>query len=123
MFLGATGPLVAAFLVPDPLTRQQVVATHAAFMPWLPMLALMIALGFMGTLVGRALLDRMPEHRFAHTFKLAGLSLASVVRLPGRQAHRGRLREASCGCCSGRSANVIASPATAGSLGIDMTFR
>lgn len=91
MFLGATGPLVAAFLVPDPLTRQQVVATHAAFMtlqhglkvfafmPWLPMLALMIALGFMGTLVGRALLDRMPEHRFAHTFKLVLTALALKI--------------------------------------------
>jgi len=83
MFLGATGPLVAAFLVPDPLTRQQVVATHAAFMPWLPMLALMIALGFMGTLVGRALLDRMPEHRFALAFKLVLTALALKILLDG----------------------------------------
>ena len=102
MFLGATGPLVASFLVPDPLSRQQVVATHAAFMtlqhglkvlaftalgfafmPWLPMLALMIALGFLGTLTGRALLDRMPEHRFALAFKLVLTALALKILLDG----------------------------------------
>jgi uncharacterized membrane protein YfcA len=102
MFLGATGPLVASFLVPDPLTRQQVVATHAAFMtlqhglkvfaftalgfafaPWLPMLALMIALGFAGTMAGRTLLDRMPEHRFARAFKLVLTALALKILADG----------------------------------------
>jgi uncharacterized membrane protein YfcA len=99
MFVGATGFLVAAFLVPDPLTRREIVATQAALMtlqhalkvaafaamgfaplPWLPLLAAMIAAGFAGTLAGRALLDRMPEHRFADAFKimLAGMAIKLV---------------------------------------------
>lgn len=102
MFVGATGPLVAAFLVPDPLTRHQVVATHAAFMtlqhalkvgaftalgfgflPWLPMLALMIGLGFLGTMLGRRLLDRVPEKRFATGFKLMLTALALKIVADG----------------------------------------
>ena len=102
MFLGSTGPLVAAFLVPDPLTRKQIVATHAglmtiqhglkvgafaalgfALLPWLPMLALMIGLGFLGTIVGRALLERMPEHRFAGAFKLVLSALAIKIVADG----------------------------------------
>jgi uncharacterized membrane protein YfcA len=102
MFLGSTGPLVAAFLVPDPLTRKQIVATHAglmtiqhglkvgafaalgfALLPWLPMLALMIGLGFLGTIVGRALLERMPEHRFAGAFKLVLSALALKIVADG----------------------------------------
>lgn len=105
MFVGATGPLVAAFLVPDPLTRHQVVATHAAFMtlqhglkvgaftalgfaflPWLPMLALMIGLGFLGTIVGRRLLDRTPGPRFALGFKLVLSALALKIILDGWRA-------------------------------------
>ena len=105
MFLGSTGPLVAAFLVPDPLTRKQVVATHAALMtlqhglkvgafaalgfallPWLPMLALMIGLGFLGTMLGRVLLDRMPEHRFAGSFKLVLTALALKIIFDGYAA-------------------------------------
>lgn len=98
MFLGATGPLLAAFLVPDPLTRKQVVATHAtlmsmqqtlkvaafaalgfALLPWLPLLAAMIAVGFLGTMLGRALLDRMPERGFALIFKLVLSALALKI--------------------------------------------
>lgn len=105
MFVGATGPLVAAFLVPDPLTRHQVVATHAAFMtmqhglkvgaftalgfaflPWLPMLALMIGLGFLGTIVGRRLLDRTPGPRFAFGFKLMLSALALKIVYDGWRA-------------------------------------
>ncbi len=102
MFVGATGPLVAAFLVPDPLTRHQSVATHAAFMtlqhglkvaaftalgfgflPWLPMLALMIGLGFLGTMLGRRLLDHMPEKRFATWFRLMLTALAVKIVADG----------------------------------------
>jgi uncharacterized protein len=105
MFVGATGPLVAAFLVPDPLTRHQVVATHAAFMtlqhglkvgaftalgfaflPWIPMLALMIALGFLGTIVGRRLLDRNKDERFALGFKVVLTLLALKIVLDGLRA-------------------------------------
>ncbi len=102
MFVGATGPLVAAFLVPDPLTRHQVVATHAGFMtlqhglkvgaftalgfgflPWLPMLAMMVGLGFLGTMLGRRLLDRMPEHRFATGFRVMLTALALKIVADG----------------------------------------
>jgi uncharacterized membrane protein YfcA len=89
MFVGATGPFVAAFLVPDPLTRHQTVATLGAFMmlqhalkvaaftvlgfallPWLPMIAVMIGVGFLGTMFGRRFLDRIADRRFALGFKL-----------------------------------------------------
>lgn len=102
MFVGATGFLVAAFLVPDPLTRRQIVATQAALMtlqhalkvaafaalgfalvPWLPLLAAMIAAGFAGTLAGRALLDRIPERRFARLFKLLLGAMAIKIILDG----------------------------------------
>lgn len=88
MFLGATGPFVAAFLDPERLGRHGTVATHAAcmtvqhslkvaaftalgfaFLPWLPLLAAMIGLGFLGTMTGRRLLDRLPEAAFARGFK------------------------------------------------------
>lgn len=105
MFVGATGPLVAAFLVPDPLTRHQVVATHAAFMtiqhglkvgaftalgfaflPWIPMLALMIVFGFLGTMLGRRLLERTPGPRFALAFKLVLSALALKIVHDGWRA-------------------------------------
>jgi uncharacterized membrane protein YfcA len=81
MFLGATGPFIAAFFDPERLTRHQIVATHAAcmtlqhsfkiaafvaigfaFASWLPLVLTMIASGFLGTMAGRRLLTgcRMP---------------------------------------------------------------
>lgn len=95
MFIGATGPFVAAFLDPERLTRHQVVATHAAcmtvqhslkvaaftalgfaFLPWLPLLALMIGLGFLGTMAGKRLLDRLPDKSFARAFRIVLTLLA-----------------------------------------------
>jgi uncharacterized membrane protein YfcA len=95
MFLGATGPFIAAFLSPERLGRHGTVATHAAcmtaqhglkvaaftalgfaFLPWLPLLAVMIALGFLGTVVGRRFLDRLPEASFARGFRLVLTLLA-----------------------------------------------
>jgi uncharacterized membrane protein YfcA len=95
MFIGATGAFVAAFLDPERLTRHQVVATHAAcmtvqhgfkvaaftalgfpFLPWLPLLALMIGLGFLGTLAGKRLLDRLPDAAFARAFRIVLTALA-----------------------------------------------
>lgn len=89
MFVGATGPFVASFISPNRLDRHGVVATHAAcmmvqhtlkvvafgflgfaFLPWLPLLAAMIGAGFLGTLLGRRLLDRLPHHIFAVAFKV-----------------------------------------------------
>jgi uncharacterized membrane protein YfcA len=89
MFVGATGPFVAAFLSPDRLGRHALVATHATcmtvqhtlkvvafvflgfvFVPWVPLLAAMIGAGFLGTMLGKRLLDRLPEKVFAHVFKV-----------------------------------------------------
>lgn len=98
MFVGATGPFIAAFLSPQRLGRHKVVATAATcmitqhilkivafgflgfqFSPWLPIVAVMIASGFLGTLSGRSLLDRIPEHVFVQVFRLVVTLLA--VRL------------------------------------------
>ena len=95
MFVGATGPFVASFITPDRLDRHAVVATHAAcmtvqhtlkvvafgflgfgFLPWLPLLAAMIGAGFLGTMLGRRLLDRLPHHIFARAFKVILTALA-----------------------------------------------
>jgi len=88
MFLGGTGPFVAAFLPPAHFGRQQTVATHAAcmvvqhgfkvlafgvlgfaFAPWLALLGAMIGAGFIGTISGRAVLMKLPEKVFAIVFK------------------------------------------------------
>jgi len=96
MFVGATGPFVASFITPDRLPRHAVVATHAscmsvqhvlkviafgflgfAFVPWVPLLVAMIAAGFLGTVLGKRLLDRLPHRIFSRAFKiiLTGLAL------------------------------------------------
>lgn len=83
MFFGGTGPFVAAFVRGQGLDRMGHVATHAALMTiqhtlkviafgllgflfsqWLGFVGLLIAAGFMGTLVGRSLLTRIDERRF-----------------------------------------------------------
>jgi len=88
MFLGGTGPFVAAFLPPARYGKQQTVATLAccmvvqhgfkvfvfailgfSYVAWLPLLAAMIGAGFAGTVVGRSVLMKIPEHIFAITFK------------------------------------------------------
>ncbi|MEZ5728666.1 MAG: sulfite exporter TauE/SafE family protein [Burkholderiaceae bacterium] len=98
MFLGATGPLVAAFWDVGRLGRNGVVANHAAcltvqhllkvvafgalgfaFAPWIPLLAAMVAVGFLGTLAGKRVLARLPEKIFAMAFRLVLSALA--VRL------------------------------------------
>jgi uncharacterized membrane protein YfcA len=96
MFVGATGPFVASFITPDRLPRHAVVATHAAcmtlqhtlkviafgflgfaFLPWVPLLVAMVGAGFLGTMLGRRLLDRLPHHLFARIFK----AILSVLAL------------------------------------------
>lgn len=88
MFLGATGPLIGAFWNVEKLGRKGVVATHAAcmtlqhsfkviafiilgfaFAPWIAFLIAMIAAGFVGTLLGKRVLSRLPERLFAGVFK------------------------------------------------------
>lgn len=89
MFVGATGPFLASFIRPERLERHAVVATHAtcmtlqhtlkvvafgflgfAFLPWAPLLAAMIGAGFVGTVLGRRLLERLPHRVFQQAFKL-----------------------------------------------------
>lgn len=96
MFLGATGPLLSAFfaqLIPD--DRKALVATHAAgmtvqhglkilafgaagfaFAAWLPLIAAMIVSGYLGTVYGSKLLERMPEERFRRCFRIGLTALA-----------------------------------------------
>lgn len=96
MFLGATGPLLSAFfaqLMPD--DRKALVATHAAgmtvqhflkvvvfgfagfaFAAWLPLVAAMIASGYLGTVYGSAWLERLPEETFRRWFKIGITMLA-----------------------------------------------
>ena len=96
MILGATGPLLNAvlqqFMQGD---RKSLVATHAAtmtvqhflkivvfgvagfaFAAWVPLVAAMIASGFLGTLYGSTMLDRMPEETFARWFRIVITLLA-----------------------------------------------
>lgn len=96
MFVGATGPFLAPFLSADRLgNRQATIATFAAcmslkhalkvtafaaagfaFAPWLPFAAAMIASGFVGTVVGRAVVVRLPERTFRIGFRLILSALA-----------------------------------------------
>lgn len=83
MFVGATGSFVQALLLPLKLDRKGIIATQAVMMtcqhllkviafsmigfalvPWLPLMAAMIASGFAGTVMGTRLLERMPERWF-----------------------------------------------------------
>lgn len=83
IFVGATGPFVQALFLPMGLERRVLIATHAAcnviqhglkvvafgwlgvnFADWLPLLAVMIASGFLGTWLGTWLLEKLPEELF-----------------------------------------------------------
>lgn len=95
MFVGATGPLVSSFLSPNKLGRERVVATLAAcmtiqhglkgiafgvlgfyFQPWIPVIVIMIATGFLGTLLGRRILKKLPERLFSRLFRIVLTVLA-----------------------------------------------
>jgi uncharacterized membrane protein YfcA len=94
MFFGATGPIAMAFLAARGLVKHGLVATHAAtmvmqhgfkigafgalgfaFAPWLPLLAAIVAAGFVGTLVGARLLDEMPDRWFTLGFRVVMTAL------------------------------------------------
>jgi len=96
MFVGATGPLVAAIVAGKAPDRQGVVATHAtamtlqhglkiiafgfvgfAFEAWIGLLLAMIASGYLGTITGGKILHMMDESLFRKIFKylLTGLAL------------------------------------------------
>ena len=95
MFIGASGPITMAFLPRSELTRQQLVATHAAIMvlqhgfkivalgllgfvyaPWIGLLVAMLVSGFFGAMAGRAILWRIPEENFKRIFNIVLTLLA-----------------------------------------------
>ena len=100
MFVGATGPFVAAHLAARLADRRHYVATHAmamvvqhalkvlafgllgfAFADWVPLMAAMIAAGFAGTLLGTRLLHALPEARFRVVFRWLLTALAAQLVL------------------------------------------
>lgn len=100
MFVGATGPLLSAFFAQIiPGDRKALVATHAAgmtvqhllkvvvfgvagfaFAQWLPLVAAMIASGYLGTVHGSAWLERLPEATFRRWFRI-GITLLALDML------------------------------------------
>lgn len=96
MMVGATGPLVSAVLAQFFRNeRKALVATHAAAMTaqhalkivvfgfagfafgdWLALVLVMICSGFLGTIFGTRLLERMPEEIFRKWFKIGVTILA-----------------------------------------------
>lgn len=89
MFVGATGPLLGTFFGQIVKDRKQLVATLAAgmtvqhflkivvfglagfaFAQWIPLVACMIVTGFLGTIYGTRMLDRIPDHIFQIGFKV-----------------------------------------------------
>lgn len=97
MFVGATGPLLSAFFAQIfSGDRKALVATHAAgmtlqhalkvvvfgvagfaFWQWLPLIALMIASGFLGTVYGTRLLSLLSEEGFRKWFRI-GITLLAL---------------------------------------------
>ncbi|MBX3581964.1 MAG: sulfite exporter TauE/SafE family protein [Rhizobiaceae bacterium] len=97
MLVGATGPLIAVLLARFfENDRKALIATSAvamttqhllkivvfgiagfAFREWLPLIAAMILSGFVGTVYGTALLERMPEATFRKWFRI-GITLLAL---------------------------------------------
>ena len=95
MFVGATGPMVAAFWDVKRMGKLGVVGTHAAcmvvqhaakviafgvlgfaFTEWLPMIAAMLVAGQLGTQAGARVLTALPERVFQLAFNLILTGLA-----------------------------------------------
>lgn len=103
--VGASGPMVAAFIKQSQSGRLAKVATFSAcmllqhltkafvfgvagfvFRDWLPLMLVMVAAGFLGTWLGLRLLHRLSEHRFDTLFKWALTLLAlRLVWLGGQR--------------------------------------
>lgn len=97
MLVGATGPLVAVLLAKFfENDRKALISTSAvamttqhllkvlvfgiagfAFWEWVPLVAAMILSGFLGTVYGSVLLERMPEEVFRRWFRL-GITLLAL---------------------------------------------
>ena len=99
MFVGGTGVLVGAFVGPACPEKRQMVSTHAvvmtiqhaakvlafgllgfAFGPYIALLVGLVLFGFVGSYVGRMVLNRLPEMVFRHALKaiLTVLSLRLI---------------------------------------------
>lgn len=94
MLVGATGPLVSAWLgrggdrwaytanFSGCMSVQHLLKILAfglagfAFLPWIPLMALMIACGYAGTLVGLKVLGRLPDRHFKQVFRIVMTLLA-----------------------------------------------
>jgi len=96
LFAGATGPLVAVFLNSLFDVHRKLVATHGAtmtvqhalklivfglagfaFTEWLPLIAMIILSGFIGTKAGSYLLNKLPEKALKIIFKIT-LSIVAL---------------------------------------------
>jgi uncharacterized protein len=105
MFIGSTGTFVQALFLPMKLEKKVLIASHAAcmvvhhglkilafgilgiaFKDYLPLIALMIAAGFMGTWFGTRLLERIPQQVFDVVLK--GLLTVLALDLLRRAAFR-----------------------------------
>ena len=83
MFVGGTGPFVAAFISPDTFGKEPISATHGAcmtvphgfkvlmfaflgfsFAPWMGLIAMMTVTGVLGIWAGRSVLLKLPERAF-----------------------------------------------------------
>lgn len=95
LFVGASGPLVGAFVKQIHVARLTTIATFAAamsaqhvtklvvfsqvnvdFLPWLPLLLCMIIVGAIGTWFGLHVVKRMSDVYFQHLFKFVLTALA-----------------------------------------------
>lgn len=103
MFVGATGPLVSAMLARSFTDKEHLVSNTAiamsvqhalkvgafgalgfAFWQWFPMIAAMIATGYLGTIGGARILARFPEATFRRAFKVLLTVLAlDLIRRAG----------------------------------------
>nr|WP_319391794.1 sulfite exporter TauE/SafE family protein [uncultured Cohaesibacter sp.] len=102
MFVGATGPLIAALISNRVADRKQVVATHATAMTlshglkiiafgfigfvytdWLGLIGAMILSGYLGTLTGSKLLHIMDEGLFRKIFRIVITALALLMLAGG----------------------------------------
>lgn len=98
MFVGATGPFVAALINAVRTDKLQIVATHGAcmtlqhglkigifimlgfdFLPFLPLLGAILVAGFLGTLLGTKWLHTMQDAAFRRAFKLLLTALALLL--------------------------------------------
>ena len=109
MFFGGTGPFVAAYVKTMDFPRETHVATHAmlmtvqhllktvafgflgfAFSQWMPLIAAMIAMGFLGTVAGRKVLARIDEKRFKLVLNAILIVLSLRLIWAGVSGYAGR---------------------------------